>query len=72
MPSFPLKIGDAHGVVVEIALDRDGLEWLAYRCPPGDGFTEDLMQALDVVDRELEARAEGPELRIEISGVRRG
>lgn len=50
--SDPIKLGDAHNVVAEIALDRDGLEWLEGLCPDGDGFTEDLRAAL----RELDER----------------
>lgn len=52
----PLKIGDAHGVVVEISLDREGLEWLAGELPPRDGFTKGLYAALRKVDEELEIR----------------
>lgn len=71
MPSLPLKIGDAHGVVVEIALDRDGLEWLAYKCPEGDEFTKELRRALDTVDEELESTEVTPRLYIYVGGVLR-
>jgi hypothetical protein len=51
---LPLRIGDAQNVVVELTLNRDGLEWLAYKCPDGDEFTKELRRALDKVDEELE------------------
>lgn len=68
----PLKIGDAHGVVVEISLDREGLEWLAGELPVGDAFTRELYATLKKVDEEIEIwRRNTPELHIVISEVRR-
>lgn len=58
MATEPIQIGDAHNVVAELSLSRDALEWLAYQCPSGDGFTRDLFDALARIDREAEEEAE--------------
>lgn len=68
----PVKVGDARGIVVEISLDREGLEWLAGELPVGDTFTRDLYAALRKVDEELEIESRcTPGLYITLSGVRR-
>jgi len=68
----PLKIGDARNVVVEISLDREGLEWLAGELPPRDRFTKELYETLQSVDDELEIwRRNTPELRIVLKGEMR-
>lgn len=66
----PVKVGDVRGVVVEISLDREGLEWLAGELPIGDTFTRELYAALRKVDEELEIEDRNtPGIFITISGV---
>jgi len=54
----PVHVGDVRGVVAEVALDRDGLEWLAYKLPADDEFTKELFDALGRVDAQLEIESE--------------
>lgn len=63
----PIQVGVANNVVCEISVDREGLEWLAGLCPEGDGFTEDLHQALRQLDELEVIEAKEPGLHIEIA-----
>lgn len=65
--SDPIQLGDAHNVVAQISLDRQGLEWLEGLCPHGDEFTKDLNRALRVLDEREAIAAEDPGLGVYIA-----
>ena len=58
------EFGDAREVVATFSLSRDSLEFLLNRMMthyPGDGFTRDLQDALNEVDRRQEGEVEEEE-----------